>query len=366
MHVEYINKVINFVLRRLGREVSFNDLPKRKNIITICEIEYARLPKAIYLPAHLSRFLKANEHFTMEGEYKRLFADETDHIPTLVIPFGKTRINKHRALNHQLESFPRKHLGTTKHLEMNNKERLNSALLIDSDFTEQYFGHWLRDELSSAMIDFQQAPSIAVHNASFGHAKGYLDLLKPNIHYGFTGVVDNLHLLVDFSQNSHKTSRYEALRNRLISKNFTSTTHKGVYIARGVSGAKRCLTNEDALIEHLSNLGFDIVSPEKLQPIEIVGRLWNAPMVIAVEGSAIAHTMYTIAKHAGVLVLQPPKRICHSYKGILDAKNNPYGFYVCQPSESEEDSFYIDSFSDLDKLIDQLREESVKRAQALI
>lgn len=367
MHVERMNRVLNFILKKFGREVSYSSLPQRKNIVTLCDIEYEDLPKAIYLEEHLSRFLKANEFFTMEGEYKRLFATRTDHFPTLIIPFGRSIVQKYRAINLKLESFPRKYHSSVKKTDsITARENLKSALLVDTDFTEQFFGHWLRDELSAALIDFNHTPAIATHHANFVHAKGYLELIQPKIQYGFRGTVDNLNLLVDFSQNSFKKSRYESIRNRLEAKNYVSIKYNGVYIARGQNGAKRSLVNEDTLIEHLSTLGFDVINPEKLSPSEIVAKLWNAPMVIAVEGSAISHTVYTIAKHAGVLVLQPPKRICHSYKGIMDARNKPYGFYVCKPSENDEDSFYVDSFSDLDKLIDQLREESVKRAQALI
>lgn len=360
---KYINKAITFAFKKLGKQVTLQSLPKTKDIITLCDVEHQSAPSAIYLPSHLSRFLSSSIYYTLEGEFKRLFATEVEHFPTLMIPFQNSVVYQYGIVNSKLEHLPRNRNNSQMLPQPSNTDygKMKNALLIDTDYSELFFGHWLPDELSAATIANEQLPAIAIHQANFIHAKGYLDLLQTDIYYGFKGKVDNLNLLVDFSQNSFKVSRYGVLRKRLENKNFTTIAYKGVYISRGNIGAKRTLENEDDLVNHLIKAGFDVIYPEKLQPHEIVARLWNAPMIISVEGSAIAHALYTVANHGSILILQPPRRINHVFKGIFDAKNNPYGFYVCKPSAHDKESFYLDSFSDLDKLIDQLREETAKR-----
>jgi capsular polysaccharide biosynthesis protein len=145
------------------------------------------------------------------------------------------------------------------------------------------------------------------------------------------------------------------LRRRLKEKlNPVGSKYAGVFIARGNLGAKRCLTNESEVIEHLSKRGFDIVFPEKMTVAEIQTRLWDAPIVINVEGSAHMHASHSMSLNGALLHLQPPYRFVDIDKGVFDSTGRIYGFYVCLPSENK-DNFYLDNFSNLDKLIDIMR-----------
>jgi capsular polysaccharide biosynthesis protein len=204
-------------------------------------------------------------------------------------------------------------------------------------------------------------PSLALNRPNYFHAKAYEALFGLDVIYANKGIVKELYFLSDVTQNSHKLKRYSKLRNQLAVKlSPEDTKYTGIYIARGYSGVKRLLTNEQELIDHLVKKGFDILCPEKASPEMIVRKLWNAPLVIGVEGSAIDHAILTAGNCAGYLLLMPPNRFCVIYKGILDALNRPFGFYVCKPSPSP-DSFFVDSMSDLDELIDSMREESARR-----
>ena len=133
----------------------------------------------------------------------------------------------------------------------------------------------------------------------------------------------------------------------------TSTKFTGVYIARGILGTKRILTNEIEVIEHLTKRGFDIIYPEKVSVAEIQKRLWDAPLVINVEGSAHMHALHSMSLKGALLHLQPPFRFVDIEKGVFDSTGRIYGFYVCKPIHNN--SFYLDNFSDFDKLIDLMR-----------
>ena len=84
------------------------------------------------------------------------------------------------------------------------------------------------------------------------------------------------------------------------------------------------------------------------------------PLIVTIEGSAQNHANYAIALNGAYLILQSPYLVNHVQKGICDAMNRPYGFYVCHPTQNPEE-FYIDSMTDLDKVIDGLFNETVKR-----
>lgn len=347
---------VRYLYKSFGRTVTYESLSESKQVVQLSGLERQVIPPAIYLEKHLPRILGVTEFDTLESEHQKLLTPTLEHTPTLMIPFGKASVFEAGVLSNKSKLIPRK----LPSLMRDNKEahqptQLDSALLVDSDFSSRFFGHWLRDEMSASLIATNEMPAIALHTANYLHATGYIDMLKPSVIYGFRGKVSNLNLLIDYSQGSHKQARYAQLRERLELLGFQDNPFTGVYIARGKSGAKRSLKNEEALIEHLSNLGFDIIFPEKMQPKDIVARLWNTPLVITVEGSAIAHTLLPMAKNSGVLVLQPPYRVCHTYRGILNAKGHAYGCYVCMPDNDDINSFYIDNFDDLDKLIDSMR-----------
>lgn len=355
-----INQGIYFLLRKLGLQIEFDSSSFAHNATTLCKAEKESLPPAIYLQSHLYRFLTPNPYFTMKGEYERLLATSIVHEPTLLIPFKKSLIFSAGIINTKCQLYRRK-------VQKNNTEtsiNLDAGVLVDNMFSAIFFGHWLRDELPASLISNPSMPALALHKPKYSHASGYNELLQTNTLYGYRGKVKSLHLLVDFSQNSYKQNRYEVLKNRLNKDIQQKAQYQGVYIARGTSGTNRLLKNEEALTDHLTKRGFDVIFPEIMSASEIVNRLWNAPMVIGVEGSALSHSIYTLAKHGSMLILQPPHRICHSYKGILDARNHPYGFYVCKP-DNDGDGFSVDSMCDLDSLIDRLREESARRFQAI-
>ena len=86
---------------------------------------------------------------------------------------------------------------------------------------------------------------------------------------------------------------------------------------------------------------------------DIIRSLWNARIIISVEGSAINHALYPMALNGAVLVLQPPYRFVNAHKGISNAIGRKYGFYVCQSTANKMD-FVLDDFNIFQQLIDQL------------
>ncbi len=344
------NKFYRLLGRLFGKPLNLDDYAK--DVITLCPKEEQDVPPAIYLPSHLGRITGPTINCILSVTMERMHQTHAIHSPTLMYPIGKTRLFGGGIWTSKNEFFTRS-INAKDNFERVN---LNQAVLTDTDVGISYFGHWLREVVPASLVGSDVIPSISVRRPHFRHAAQYEHFFKLQTIYTNKGVVENCFLLSDFSQNSYKLERYLTLRDNLKSSlNPSDITYNGVFIARGQTGAKRLLINENEVIAHLEKRGFDVIYPEKMTVEEIVRRLWNAKIVITVEGSAHNHAIYSMNLKGALLELQPPSRFGIIIKGACDCLGIGWGFYVCAPSADGE-GFYVDAFTDLDRVIGQLQE----------
>lgn len=360
---KYFDKIrqqgLSQVLRKkfLGSPIVFNS--DQYEVVTLCEAEkqYAKL--ACFIDNHLSRITGTALGSTIETELSWLFKQDLIHGPTKLYKLNDVSIGK-SGIWVDSSTFLTRTVNQNRDLKAVN---LDSAILVDSDNSANYFGHWLLDFVPASLIGTEKSPPFSTFKPNYFHANGYQALLDiNNVIYSNRGFVKELYFLDDFfTQNSYKVNRYNELRMRIEKKiSINKNNYTGVYIARGNAGKKRQLLNEDELINHLLKRGFYILYPEKNSAEEITSALLNTPFVISVEGSAISHAILTASRSAGYLILMPPNRCSFFFKGTLDALGHTWGFYICQTAK-DPDSFYVDSFSDLDRLIDTIMQQSLQK-----
>ena len=348
MLIKPMNKFYRLFGRLFGKP--FNLESYTDKAIVLCREEKQDIPPATYLPAHLERIKGVSKHDTLQDMLYKLHLRYSIHAPTLLIPLGKTRLFGGGLWTHQNE-FITRDIDRKEKLEQVNLEQ---AVVTDSDFDYTYFGHWMHDAATGALVGTAEIPSIVLRHPHYPHAIQYEQLFQLNNIYGNNGLIKNCYLLSDFSQNSNKKTLYLTLRDNLKrGLKAQDISYAGVFIARGQSGFSRTLINELEVINHLQNKGFDIIEPEKLTAEAIVRRIWNAKIVITVEGSAFNHAVYSMAITGVALILQPPNRFVVISRDICSCLGIGWGFYVCAPS-NDRDGFYVDSFSDLDRVIDKL------------
>ena len=344
-----INKLNRLAAKLLGEPIELQNLEKDAICLNPSEVQEVR--PAIYIESHLQRVLGSHHLSSVAYEFERLHQKIAVHAATKLYSIGKTKLFRGGLWTEKNQVLTR----LLKEKDPIYSVNLESAVLTDSDIANQYFGHWISDAVPAQLVGTTDMPSLIFRKPHYQHASEYAHIFDLQNINGNMGVVENLYLLQDYSQNSYKVKRYLQLR-QLLQKNLTSlidSEHKGVFMARGNTGVKRSLINEDAVIEHLKTRGFDIVYPEKMTVSDLARRLWNVPLVISVEGSALNHCIYSMALHGAYLILQPPNLVNHVHKGICDAMNRFYGFYVCQAAQNS-DEFYVDSMPDLDRVIDGL------------
>lgn len=195
-----------------------------------------------------------------------------------------------------------------------------------------FFGSFMRDSLTLEMIPPPGSPRLGAPVKPYAHAPGYrvlLDLPAPE-----TGHVrvERLTIYRDFGQNSFKVARYRTLRARLRAR-LPATAPPGIFLRRSTDGEPRRLVNEGAVADLLAARGFDILDHTRLEPAEIARRALDARLVVAIEGSHLAHAIHTLADDGAFLVIQPPDRFALPYKEFADCMGMRFGFVVARPAE---------------------------------
>lgn len=230
-------------------------------------------------------------------------------------------------------------------------QRLASAHLASNWAGSHYFANHLLDDLPLAMIPQPGETLLALPIRPYAHGEGYralLDLPRPPEVDQVR--VEKLTLYTDFAQNSFKAIRYREIRRRIRATRGPSPALPGVFLRRGKTGEPRVLANDAELVSRLTARGFAIVDPERLTAQEIVERTLDARIVVGVEGSHLAHAVYTIADEGIFLVLQPPDRFAMTYKEYTDRMDMGFAFLVGVPAEG---GFTVDP-AELDRMLDRL------------
>ena len=317
----------------------------------LCPAEVQEVKPAVFFPSHLERVKSACDFTSLNYQFKLINATSITHDPTVLYHLGSAKIYKEIITLENMKYISR---FNEKLIEPVEYEEMDEALISFSDFGRIYFGHWLRDDLTVSLLGNRQRPLVKLYKPRYFHSNGYAVLTEYNQHFIKEAGVKKLSVVFDYSQNSLKVARYLAIRKLIETKlNPEAIKYVGVYLSRGRSGSERNLVNEDAVINYLLSIGFNVINPELMEVEDIVRSLWNAPIVISVEGSAINHALYPMALNGAVLVLQPPYRFVNAHKGIANAIGRKYGFYVCQATANKM-GFVLDDFNRFQQLIDQL------------
>lgn len=229
---------------------------------------------------------------------------------------------------------------------------LPEAHLVATWTGADFFGNFMQDSLPLEMLPPEGAHRIGAPVKPYGHAPGYRALLElPEPDMPGHARIRRLTLYRDFAQNSLKAARYRTLRRRLRAHvRRDGAPPAGIFLRRGQDGAPRALANEAALAEMLAGLGFAIIDPARLTPAEIAAQALDAPVVVAVEGSHLAHAIYALAERGAFLVIQPPERFALPYKEFADRMGMGFGFVLGRPDEA---GFTVD-LGEVRQMLDRL------------
>jgi hypothetical protein len=354
----------SFNLARLGRlaaraAMGYRSLESQAHRRwTICDGETTRVPPALYPQGSLDRITAFSPWVRPENEMRSLRGDRIEHAATLAFEVHGVEIVdgllykgpcEHRSGYGEARWF----LGAGA-----RRESLDRAWVVSTNGGCHYFGIWARADLPTEELPPGDERRLVMPNVGFAHEPGYRRLLASP---GATAVqwarVGALMFLRDFGENRSKEARYRALRQRLRERVVSSRPSFGVYLKRGATGERRVIANEAALDAFLGSRGFKVVEPAVLSPEQIAAQMLDARLVISCEGSHLAHSIYTMADDATLLVLQPPERFSLAFKAFTDRLGMRFAFVVGRPSQ---EGFEVD----LDELAGFIDRIACRRASS--
>ncbi len=318
----------------------------------ICPSDITNTPPAIYVASSLDRITALSPWRNWETERHSIEGRDTEHAATRAYLIKDVTISGsflfHGAARTQ-EGF-----GSFKLLQNNNnsKEHLSEACLTSCWSGSHYFGVFMRASLPQEMLAQHAETTISMVTKPYDHEAGYRRLLQLPLPTPVTSAhVKRLTLYTDYAHNASKAVRFSELRRRLrTSVGSVGIGRPGAYLKRGETGERRIVVNEQALEDVLSAKGFDIVEPAKLSPREVSKRLLDVPIIVSVEGSHLAHGIYSVAEGGTFLVLQPPDRFAMAFKEFTDRAGMRFAFTVGHPADN---GFSID-IDELERTLDLL------------
>jgi hypothetical protein len=209
--------------------------------------------------------------------------------------------------------------------------RIEKANLVTTWSGSHFFGTYLLDDLPLELMAEDGGENIALSTKPYYHEADYRAFLNlPHPPVVSDARVGSLTIYDVPPQSPHRAARYRTLRarlrERLASPPAPATT--GVFLRRGHSGERRVLENEPEIEAALEGLGFAILDPDTASVEQILRGTLGAKIIVSVEGSQLAHGMFSMADDAAFLVLQPPDRFALQFKEFTDALGMRYAFIV--------------------------------------
>ncbi len=254
---------------------------------------------------------------------------------------------RHRVLSRSAAAVP---FGTV-------QKHPGAAVLAETPLAATYFGHWLRDDLLvQVLAEGMPEPSIRLNDPPYPHAKWYDQHLpgRPQTLRRATHF-ERLWVPVDNGQNRGKFHRYRAVRAGIaaaLGLDLDADEQPGpVLLVRGNSGAKRTLVDEDEAVKLVERMGGRVLRPEDLAAEEVLRGLWNAPAIVAVEGSHLAPWVFAHAPHAALVLIEPPRRVNMLQKGVTECLGCPLGYVVAEPAGAEG-AFRLDGVDELAEVVE--------------
>lgn len=297
---------------------------------TICPAENATVPAAIYLDETLGRVAGVGLDTTRDNELRRIKGGATEHAPTLA-----HEVRRAHLLDGSLYKGPWRWPLAPGRVPLYWRGDCvfeGSAALACTYYGGIFFGHWMRDDLSLALAAEGIDKPVTIQRAAFRHEPGYRELLGIHTAARAACAFDRIVVVEDFSQNAFKRKRYDELRARLAAR-IPKSPCRRVYLRRGAIGAQdpRVLVNGGDVESFLAARGFGIVDPDRLSPEELCRQLRGVRLVVGIEGSHLAHAIYTMASDGVICALQPPQRFNNVYKDYTDCAGMRYAFVVGIP-----------------------------------
>jgi len=311
-----------------------------RHLSSICEKswvispeEESYFPPAICMQAYKDFNLKTVDGISLKEEVNRVSGGRVRHSATIAY-----QINQAKLLSGILYKNNFKlRLTSNKESKLNFygvKAEHKEGLLASSWSSNQYFGHWIKDEcpklLTASAMGIQ---AISCESKLYSHRAGYKAVFKLNSVPVERAIFERLIVLSRENLNKYRRQRFCQLRELVLNGTREIVGNQYIYLKRGNAGAAgRGISNEEQLLEKLLEYGFVIIEPEKLTVDEILQQCVHAKIIMGIEGSAMNHAFLSLKDSGTMLCLVPEYRFNNPFASYCAAVGLNYGFIVGKTS----------------------------------
>ncbi|WP_397543083.1 glycosyltransferase 61 family protein [Roseovarius salis] len=295
--------------------------------------ERETVPAPLALPREFERATASDGHSRLSDQLEAARVREVCHAPViryrlrdcLVTAAGVER----PAARYQLRAQGLAELVT------GPPEEIDAAFFAMDYVSQTYFGHYLRDACSRALLAEPDETLLLADRPEWLHAAPYRDALCLPAQAPLPAFVRRLTLCRDHGQGSSKRARYGRMRRRLARElGLDAVPARDVFLRRGATGAARVIANEDAVSDRLAAVGFRIVDVDGKSLSQLARDLGDARRVVSMEGSHINHYHFLAPDGAALLALIPADRFTLIHHGISAAFGRRFGYMVLDRCEA--------------------------------
>jgi hypothetical protein len=229
---------------------------------------------------------------------------------------------------------------------------VDHAVLASTELGNKFFGHWLLDDVPLESVARALGPVFGPERGAgqmTPHKIEYSKLFGSGVPLLENAFFRQLTVLDERPEGPAKAAQYKSMRAAL-SRTARTGGNSGVMILRRDSGQKRILANELQIADALAKRGFAVVDAMASSVAEIVDACWDAPIVVGVEGSHLAHGFLPMRPGGTILTLQPPFKFDLFWKDRCDCLGAQYAFLI---GDGVEEGFSIDA-SRVDAMVDRI------------
>lgn len=216
-------------------------------------------------------------------------------------------------------------------------ERWGRVLYAGTPATQRWFGHWVHDGLSTALLGSGYEAVTLPTPSGWQHAFELDRALGFGVSRPLRGWVDELSYCIDYGQGSLKRARYARLREdwRIALGSPPRRSGHRVYLRRGDRGEKaRRLEGAARFEDELRGYGFRVVDHLEHSATELARELLDAEVVVSVDGSHVVHALMAMKAGGVVISLVEADRFTTNLAGIVDGFGMRNGLVVLEGTGS--------------------------------
>lgn len=296
----------------------------------------------LMLPNEREKVLRPHWESTLDREFERLRPNRPRH--SAVVAYELENALVHEGGVSAANGFSHK-IGRVRSRFLWGRpiEQHDRVVVAATASTARYFGHWVWDGASTALLAEEGERVALPTHRSWRHADELAPVLRLGLLPRLPVFARRAVFFVDHGQGSSKRARYRILRKRLRAALDDRPGPRCVYLRRGDKGAKaRRFANSDALESALCAKGFTVVDHTEYSALELAHRLKDAEVVVSAEGSHLAHPLLAAPDGAWVVAIVGADRFTAVLGDITEAFGLRFAMCVSTPDGAGQHTVDID------------------------